>query len=835
MATASARLEVNDEGAVQTITVAGEKFEQLSQSTDKAADALSNFEEVNRILENTTNDLQGAIAQANSDIGDIDKRLGGISAVANNTEASFAQLAAELPIRGEKDEFIDALNEINDDLRGGALSVDQLSNALVGLDQQFEDSSQKADRLQNAESRLEEGTELTRQQVKELTNQLGLFDDTVKSIGPRLDELDDLSRESGKSFRELASAIDFTNVGNIFDQIDRLEQSLQQLDEEQEQAEQSAEEHTNAQQRQEAQAKQTANAQERYTNSLRENRSIQNQTNEILFSTGDAIQDLRFGVRGAGNNIAFMAENFLQASQQAGSFTSVLKGVISGLTGPVGIIVGIQTLIALGPQIASWFSSRNEEASELEESLKGAADSMLQFEEEIAGFTVENLEQAEQARDNLQERVELQKQQRDNLKRILEFRTNEAVSAESMQGITAQELAILEQRLGVLGDSAEEVREALQAKKDDITATETAIKRAKDMVDSREAQKALEETLRDLGLDRAENTEEEADQVERVETGLVEVEEKLLEFESRTFDTGLVTDALLGSAEDPSDIEQLMEEGFISTFEQADAAISTLQSQLQGTDLENQERIDNIQALIQELQRLKDEARDTGKEVDSFSDGLDNLDRQQAISQAITDNFVALGQAIGQGENAVKAFGQAALGVLQQVGTAMGKQLIAQGSALIASSLIPGQQGNAAAGAKLVAAGGALVATSSALGSIIGGGQGSGRGSVDRRNQRRDVEGGGSVDIEGRRRGGRVGAGGLYETHGLGNREFFVPNMNGAIMTQGQMRSSSSRPKRTVEVVTENRLQGDINGPDLFELETRLSEVANFKTEFGEG
>lgn len=835
MATASARLEVNDEGAVQTITVAGEKFEQLSQSTDKAADALSNYERVAEILRNTNKDLKGAIAAANSDIEDLDKRLGGINSVVQSTEATFAQLAAELPIRAEKEEFIDALNEINDDLRGGALSVDQLSNALVGLDQQFEDSSQKADRLQEAESRLEEGTEVTRQEIKNLTDALGLFEDTGRTIDPKLQKLDDLARESAKSFQELASAIDFTDVGNIFDQIDRLEQSLQDLDEEQEQAEQSAEQHTNAQQRQEAQAKQTANAQERYTNALRENRGIQNQTNEILFSTGDAIQDLQFGIRGAGNNIAFMAENFLQASQQAGSFSSVLKGVVSGLTGPVGIIVGIQTLLALGPQIASWFSSRNEEASELEESLKGAADSMLQFEEEIAGFTVQNLEQAEEARDRLQERVDLQKQQRENLKRILEFRTNEAVSAESMQGITAQELAILEQRLGVLGDSAEEVRKAIQAKKDEIAATKTAVKRAKDMVDSREAQKALEETLKDLGLDRAENTEEEADQVERIETGLVEVEEKLLDFESRTFDTGLVTDALLGDAEDPSNVEQLMEEGFISTFEQADAAISTLQSQLQGTDLENQERIDNIRALIKELQRLKDETKDTGNEIDSFSDGLDNLDKQQAISQAITDNFVALGKAIGQGENAVKAFGQAALGVLQQVGTAMGKQLIAQGSALIASSLIPGQQGNAAAGAKLVAAGGALVAASSALGSIIGGSGGQGTGSNNRSNDPREVEGGGSVDIEGRRRGGPVGAGGLYETHGLGNREFFVPNMNGAIMTQGQMRSSSSKPKRTVEVVTENRLQGNINGPDLFELETRLSEVANFKTEFGEG
>jgi uncharacterized coiled-coil protein SlyX len=283
------------------------------------------------------------------------------------------------------------------------------------------------------------------------------------------------------------------------------------------------------------------------------------------------------------------------------------------------------------------------------------------------------------------------------------------------------------------------------------------------------------------------------------------------------------------------EVQNAINNNEIDTPKKVGNAISFLEDKLKTTKFESEDARERIKKLIEQLKELRNESNKSGNEIDSFSEGLENLKAQQAITQSLTDNFVALGKAIGQGENVMKSFGQAALGVLQQVGTAMGEQLIAQGSALIASSLIPGQQGNAAAGAKLVAAGGALVAASSALGSIIGGSGGQGTGSNNRRNDPREVEGGGSVDIEGRRRGGPVGAGELYETHGLGNREFFVPNMNGAIMTQGQMRSSSSRPKRTVEVVTENRLQGDINGPDLFELETRLSEVANFKTEFGEG
>jgi hypothetical protein len=41
--------------------------------------------------------------------------------------------------------------------------------------------------------------------------------------------------------------------------------------------------------------------------------------------------------------------------------------------------------------------------------------------------------------------------------------------------------------------------------------------------------------------------------------------------------------------------------------------------------------------------------------------------------------------------------------------------------------------------------------------------------------------------LPGRRSGGPVEAGQMYETHGLGNREFFVPDQSGSIVTKGQM------------------------------------------------
>jgi hypothetical protein len=220
-----------------------------------------------------------------------------------------------------------------------------------------------------------------------------------------------------------------------------------------------------------------------------------------------------------------------------------------------------------------------------------------------------------------------------------------------------------------------------------------------------------------------------------------------------------------------------------------------------------------------------------GQEAQTFEAAIESLNAQRMLAQALTQQFTKLGEAIGQGENVMKAFGDTALGVLASVGQAMGKQLIAQGSALVASALIPGQQGNAAAGAALIAAGSSLVAASSALQGATGGGSGSG----PQASESDRMEGGGEAGfVPGRRSGGPVEGGRLYETHGLGTREFFVPRADGAIATGPQLRRATEdgSSRQTVRVETENRIEGEISGPDLFELETRLREVESFKENY---
>ena len=61
--------------------------------------------------------------------------------------------------------------------------------------------------------------------------------------------------------------------------------------------------------------------------------------NNVIFSAGQAVEDFSFaGVRGAANNLSFMATELVNTSQQAGGFSKTLAGVGAALIGPAGII-----------------------------------------------------------------------------------------------------------------------------------------------------------------------------------------------------------------------------------------------------------------------------------------------------------------------------------------------------------------------------------------------------------------------------------------------------------------------------------------------------------------
>lgn len=96
---------------------------------------------------------------------------------------------------------------------------------------------------------------------------------------------------------------------------------------------------------------------------------------QFIFSAGDAVQDLQFGIAGAGNNIAFMAEQLAEMNATATSSGSILNSLGTAILGPAGLILGLQALIALGPTVAETLQEMASESDQLNVSVEDATES----------------------------------------------------------------------------------------------------------------------------------------------------------------------------------------------------------------------------------------------------------------------------------------------------------------------------------------------------------------------------------------------------------------------------------------------------------------------------
>jgi hypothetical protein len=187
---------------------------------------------------------------------------------------------------------------------------------------------------------------------------------------------------------------------------------------------------------------------------------------------------------------------------------------------------------------------------------------------------------------------------------------------------------------------------------------------------------------------------------------------------------------LQGLSGDIAFASRVLDEGVGQSLNMVNTAIARLNDELNKAGTPEQR--ERIRALIADLKELRDVMGGTGDEAVLTKERVGEI-----ASDAMTTAFMNLGQAIGEGESLIRSMGAAAQSVLSQVAQQIAKILIAQGAALVASAVIPGQQGNAAKGAALIAAGAALSATASAIGGIGGGG------GAPTGRSRRDFEGGG--------------------------------------------------------------------------------------------
>lgn len=83
--------------------------------------------------------------------------------------------------------------------------------------------------------------------------------------------------------------------------------------------------------------------------------------NSTLLSTGRIVQDLPFGFGAVANNIAFTVEQMGFLVATAGGATKALRALWSAILGPIGLILGINTLVA-GLQFLSMRAKKTEES-----------------------------------------------------------------------------------------------------------------------------------------------------------------------------------------------------------------------------------------------------------------------------------------------------------------------------------------------------------------------------------------------------------------------------------------------------------------------------------------
>ncbi|MCP4485234.1 MAG: hypothetical protein GY823_11830, partial [Flavobacteriaceae bacterium] len=66
-----------------------------------------------------------------------------------------------------------------------------------------------------------------------------------------------------------------------------------------------------------------------------------------VMEMGRAISDSNYGIQGMANNISQLASNLVFTTRAAGGFTAGMRQLWTAMMGPLGILIAIQTVIAV--------------------------------------------------------------------------------------------------------------------------------------------------------------------------------------------------------------------------------------------------------------------------------------------------------------------------------------------------------------------------------------------------------------------------------------------------------------------------------------------------------
>jgi methyl-accepting chemotaxis protein len=875
MAVIDISMVVDDQGMIQTIRTAGEEFEDLGGAIDFARQAEQDFgdnaleaEQKIRELFEGVDDLTGKIGAAETVAEQFGLTLDQIAPFVDFGAENFGQEIQDIQSRledvdGDISEVADTTEEMGDSMQDASESVEALGigmETVQGASQEIDEAllrnTDSAQAFRRATLEVEESQRGLENSISLSVQETARFQNAARSLSEVLEDQRVNTLEASAGYELLRSELSPTT--------NRLESQNQEIIQT-----------INSLERMGDAAIAAAIAQDRVRQTSAGFVGRVSNMNNILFETGDLIQDVQFGIRGAGNNIAFLAETIARESSQVGGFRNLLQGVFTALKGPAGIIVGLQTLIALGPTIARWFSDRTEEARGMEKAMRDAAESLLQVNTNIAGFEIQNLEDAQRATRELQIRANAASTQMEFLADQQDRRAEIIERGNAPESIRQEFI---------------ETQRQIEAERERLKNFRLALDRLSGIRESLRAQREIEQILEKTSLDRAENEEEANDRLrtrsELLEQQRNEIEETILTFSDAQaesleiltqteFEDLLNVGDLIDNVEDAQELigtdlvnsigevdevidrlgvlftraetqeqreridsvrqrfEQLKEEmegtepptfaetldsvldvstamelGMLNTINRIDAALDALDSEFKNAT--SQENRDRIRQLMQALEGVKEEMEGAKEESEGLDTQFSELQAKQNIVRAVSGAFVDLAKAIADGERVLVAFGDAARQILGEVMVLIGEQLIALGTA----RLVAGDP----TGAALIALGTGLVTG----GQVI---TPQSEGQREERRQREFEGGGEGTFAPSRQEGGPVQAGRIFEVHGLGDREFFIPTQDGTIITNDQLGAGGASGSQSINVNTTARMSGSIQGPDLFELKVRLDEI----------
>lgn len=386
--------------------------------------------------------------------------------------------------------------------------------------------------------------------------------------------------------------------------------------------------------------------------------------NQILFSSGDLVQDLQFGMRGAGNNIAFMAEQMAEVKRPGDSMLDVFQGLKSSLFGVGGIILGVQALIVAGPKIVSMFQQMGSEAGRLQEHLKGVAENieeMLQIADNPAVERLQDLgfEDVGAAEEGLQRTRNLLQE----VRRLRERTGGGDALLPSLDQFPAlqRELRRTGQVVGTYSDLVEATGLRLQTLRSAEEDIQSAIKNRRQEIEAANAARRIASGLR----------ESEISDAPAVENAYRQQTDALSEFQRRAERVIQSQHALRAQRQEPlrmgpperempeftdpfrefdtGELRGLMGTKALRTPRQVERAISALQDRLNNVPFGDQETRSEIQGLIQDLQRL-------GEQSVSVSQQLDQILQSGAIRSvsALSDGIADIVNPMVEVENAAQ-------------------------------------------------------------------------------------------------------------------------------------------------------------------------------------